>query len=148
LLDHRSQVEELARLAGVDEFVSGLPQGYDTLLGRAFGDVNLSEGQWQKLAIARALARKASLVILDEPSSSLDARAEYELFSRFRDISRGQTSILISHRFSTVSIADRIAVMDEGQVVEMGTHQQLMSLSGRYAHLYELHQRKLSPSGT
>lgn len=148
LLNDPVQVEKLARLAGVDGIISSLPQGYDTLLGRAFGDYTLSEGQWQKLAIARAFAKKAALLILDEPSSSLDARAEYELFSRFRSISRGQTSILISHRFSTVSIADRIAVMDEGQIIEMGSHRELMRLSGHYASLYELHQRKLSPPET
>jgi ATP-binding cassette subfamily B protein len=148
LLDDPVQVEKLARLAGVHEIVSDLPQGYDTLLGRVFGEHPLSEGQWQKMAIARALAKKASLLILDEPSSSLDARAEYELFSRFRDISKGQTSILISHRFSTVSIADRIAVMDNGQIIEMGTHRELMALSGHYASLYELHQRRLDSPET
>ncbi len=144
LLDDPEQVEKLAQLAGVDDIVSRLPQGYDTPLGRMFGEYTLSEGQWQKLAIARALAKPASLLILDEPSSSLDARAEFELFSRFRDISAGQTSILISHRFSTVSIADRIVVMDSGRIIEMGTHRELMALSGHYASLYDLHQRKLS----
>jgi ATP-binding cassette subfamily B protein len=144
LLDQPGEVERLAKLAGVDRIITALPDGYDTLLGRVFGEHTLSEGQWQKLAIARALARRASLLILDEPSSSLDARAEYELFSRFRDISAGQTSILISHRFSTVSIADRIVVMDNGRIIESGTHPELIARSGHYASLYELHQRNLA----
>jgi ATP-binding cassette subfamily B protein len=144
LLEDREQVERIARLAGVHETISALPQGYDTLLGRMFGEYTLSEGQWQKVAIARALAREASLIILDEPTSSLDARTEYRLFSRFREIAAGRTSLLISHRFSTVSIADRIAVMDEGRIIELGTHRELMDLSGHYASLYDLHQRRLS----
>ena len=148
MLDDHEQVERIARLTGVHEIASNLPHGYDTLLGRQFGEYTLSEGQWQKLAIARALAKDAALLILDEPTSSLDARTEYNLFSRFREIAAGRTTILISHRFSTVSIADQIAVMDGGRIIEKGTHRELVELSGHYASLYELHQRKLSlPSG-
>jgi len=93
------------------------------MLGRMFGELTLSEGQWQQIALARAFARDALLLILDEPTSNLDARSEYEVFSRFQEIAKGRTTILISHRFSTVSMADRILVMDKGQIVEQGGHQ-------------------------
>jgi len=144
MLDDHEQLERIARLTGLHEIASSLPQGYDTFLGRQFGEYTLSEGQWQRLAIARALARDTSLLILDEPTSSLDARTEYNLFSHFKKMAAGRTTILISHRFSTVSIADQIAVMDDGQIIEKGTHQELMELSGHYASLYALHQRKLA----
>ena len=92
--------------------------------------------------MARAFARDASLLILDEPTSNLDVRAEYELFCRFRELARGRTTILISHRFSTVSMADRILVMDRGRIVESGSHQDLIATAGTYASLYDLHQRQ------
>ncbi|MFN8624791.1 MAG: ABC transporter ATP-binding protein [Candidatus Binatia bacterium] len=145
LLDDPERIREIARLAGVHDMVSALPQGYDTLLGRTFGQVDLSGGEWQKIAVARAFARNAALLILDEPTSNLDARAEYELFSRFRQLAHGRTTIIVSHRFSTVSMADRIFVLDRGRIVESGTHHELLTQAGSYAQLYRLQQRSMSP---
>lgn len=142
MLSHQEQIERIALLAGAHNMVKELPQGYDTMLGRLFGEHDLSAGQWQKIAVARAFAKEASLLILDEPTSNLDARAEYELFCRFRDLAKGRTTILISHRFSTVSMADRILVMARGRVIESGTHQELLAKAGTYASLYDLHQRQ------
>lgn len=136
----RDQPEEIARLAGasgLDGLARSLPQGLDTHLGRWFGEHDLSEGQWQQVAAARALVRQPDLFILDEPTAHLDAHAEYELFSRFREQSRGRTTILISHRFTTLGLADRILVMDRGQVVEAGTHADLMKKDGHYAALFK-----------
>jgi ATP-binding cassette subfamily B protein len=147
MLDDRAAVERVARAAGVHEMIAAMPQGYDTMLGRLFGEQDLSGGQWQKLAVARAFARDAALLILDEPTSNLDARAEYELFCRFRELAHGRTTILISHRFSTVSMADRIIVLDRGRIVESGTHDELLAHAGSYAELYELHQRQMVRSG-
>ncbi len=138
LLDARPAVEEVARRAGVDELLRGLPRGYDTLLGRRFGEADLSGGQWQRIAVARAFARPASLLILDEPTSNLDARAEFELFSRFQELARGRTAILVSHRFSTVRMADRILVLHGGKIVEFGSHEDLLAQGGTYAQLYRL----------
>jgi ATP-binding cassette, subfamily B, bacterial len=140
---NQERVEEVGRLAGVDTMVRSMPAGYDTVLGRVFGEHDLSHGQWQKLAIARAFARDASLLILDEPSASLSVQAEYELFCRFHELSRGRTTILVSHRFSTLSIADRIVVMEKGRIIESGTHQELLAHGRLYAKLYRLHRHPL-----
>ena len=139
----REKVEEIARQAGVDTMVRSMPAGYETRLGRLFGEHDLSGGQWQKLAIARAFARDASVLILDEPTASLSVHAEYDLFYSFHELSRGRTTILVSHRFSTLSIADRILVMEKGRIIENGSHQELMGRAGPYANLYRLHRHPL-----
>lgn len=141
LLDRSSRIEDVARSAGVDGMLRSLPRGYETLLGRQFGEADLSGGQWQKIAVARAFAREASLLILDEPTSNLDARAEFELFSRFRELAHGRTAILVSHRFSTVRMADRILVLNGGRIVESGSHDELLAQGGTYAQMYELQRR-------
>src|SRR5205823_11028203 len=121
------------------ELISRLPEGYDQMVGRRFeGGVDLSGGEWQKFALARAYMRDAQLLILDEPTATLDARAEYEVFQRFAELTRGRTAVLISHRFSTVRMADRILVLSDGRLHEQGTHAQLVALGGRYAELFEL----------
>ena len=119
--------------------IQRLPHGYDQLLGRRFrGAVELSGGEWQKLAIARAYMRDAQLLILDEPTASLDARAEFEVFQRFKELMRDRTGVLISHRFSSVRMADRILVLADGTVEAVGTHEELLRQGGRYAELFEL----------
>jgi ATP-binding cassette subfamily B protein len=143
LLGDRKEIERIARITNVHPIIEAMPQGYDTNLGRSFSTYNPSGGQWQNIAIARAFARDAAVLILDEPTSNLDARTEYDLFLRFREMAKGRTTILISHRFSTVSMADRIITLDEGRIVETGTHQALLSKGGLYASLYHLHQRQM-----
>jgi ATP-binding cassette subfamily B protein len=133
------RVGAAARKSLAQGLVDRLPGGLEQMVGRRFeGGVDLSGGEWQKLALARAYMRDAQLLILDEPTATLDARAEYEVFLRFSDLTRGRMAVLISHRFSTVRMADRILVLAEGKIQEEGTHQQLVSLGGRYAELFEL----------
>jgi ATP-binding cassette subfamily B protein len=137
--DDLDAIRRAARQADADGFVAALPDGYDTMLGPEFTKgTDLSIGQWQRMALARAFFRDAPLVILDEPTAALDPRAEHELFERIRALLAGRTVLLISHRFSSVRAADRIYVMDGGQVAESGTHAELMAAGGQYAELFTL----------
>jgi ATP-binding cassette subfamily B protein len=133
----QSGIKSSAENTGVHELINNLPNGYDTVIGNLFDDSReLSWGEWQKIALARALFRDARVLILDEPSSALDADTEYDIFSRFREIVKDRTSILISHRFTNVSLADRIIVLDKGSIVETGTHDELMKRGGTYFTMF------------
>jgi len=133
------RIRRAARDAGIDQSLVSLPNGYDTMLGPAFeGGVDLSGGQWQRIALARAYFRSAPILILDEPTASLDPRGEEEIFRQVRRLAAGRTVVLVSHRFSSVRAADRILVLDEGRVVEEGDHAQLLRNGGLYAELFNL----------
>ncbi|MDH5823226.1 ABC transporter ATP-binding protein [Luteimonas sp. RD2P54] len=138
-MDDAARIRDAARRAMADEVIEALPGGYGQLVGRRFRTgVDLSGGQWQKIAIARAYMRDAQVMILDEPTAALDARSEFEVFRRFKELSERRTAVLISHRFSSVRMADRILVLDRGTLEASGTHAELMAQGGRYAELFEL----------
>jgi ATP-binding cassette, subfamily B, bacterial len=135
----RARIERAAKRSQADEVIAKLPDGYQQMIGKRFkAGVELSGGEWQKIAIARAYMREAAVLILDEPTAALDARSEFEVFQRFKELSSGKTAILISHRFSSVRMADRILVLAEGQIEAAGTHDELLAQSGRYSELFEL----------
>jgi ATP-binding cassette subfamily B protein len=138
-IDNLPMLQHSAQKSLADSVVGKLPSGFDQMLGRRFdGGVDLSGGEWQKVALARAYLRDAQVLILDEPTSALDARSEYEVFQRFAELTTGKMALFISHRFSTVRMADRIVVLDNGRIAEEGDHDALTQLGGRYAEMFEL----------
>ena len=143
LTEHRASelanIKMAAAQAGANEFIEALPLGYDTILGKWFeGGQELSVGEWQKVALSRAFFRDSQILVLDEPTSAMDAKAEAQLFERFHQLTKGRMAILISHRLSTVKMVDRIYVVDHGEIVESGTHDELIQQAGSYAELYEI----------
>jgi ATP-binding cassette, subfamily B, bacterial len=141
-IENLELVKSAAQKSGASAIIAKLPDGYGTMLGRWFKDgLQLSGGEWQKIALARAFMRNASILILDEPTSSLDPQAEYEIFTKFRQLTAGKTAIFISHRFSTVRLADHIFVIEQGVLKENGTHAELMARGGYYAELFNLQAR-------
>ena len=137
--ENLDKVELAAKKSLAEGVIQKLPNGYDQMLGRRFETgVDLSGGEWQKVALARAYLRDAQILVLDEPTAALDARSEHEVFERFAELTRGKMALLISHRFSTVKMADRIIVLEKGVIAEQGRHDQLMAHGGRYAEMFEL----------
>jgi ATP-binding cassette, subfamily B, bacterial len=133
------RLRSAAQKSLAEQVIRKLPKGYDQILGRRFeGGVDLSGGEWQKIALARAYLREAQLLILDEPTAALDARSEHEVFERFAELTRGKMALLISHRFSTVKMADRILVLESGRIAEQGAHEELLRSKGRYAEMFDL----------
>ena len=136
-LEDLRRIIRAAEMSGAEDCISRLKLGWENILGKMFDEgQELSLGEWQKVALARAFMRDSQILVLDEPTASLDAKQEYEIFLRFNELTRGRTTILISHRFSSVRMADRILVIERGRLVESGSHEELLSLSGRYADLF------------
>jgi ATP-binding cassette subfamily B protein len=138
-LNDMDRIREAAEKSLADGVIQRLPKNYKQMLGRRFeGGVDLSGGEWQKLALARAYLREAQVLILDEPTAALDARAEYEVFERFNELTVSKMALFISHRFSTVRMAERIIVLENGRISEEGSHDRLVARGGTYAEMFEL----------
>ena len=148
--DDEEGLHTVARQAGLLRFVEGLPKGWDTVMSSGYeGGVDASGGEWQRIAIARALfglRHGARLLIMDEPAASLDPRAEAQLYDTFHELTAGATTIAVSHRFATVRKAERVVVLDQGRIVEDGTHEELISAAGRYAELFHLQAKRFEES--
>ena len=137
--NNKKLLDEAVKRAGADSYLKNLPGKYKQTVGKMFeGGIDLSGGQWQKLALARAFYRNAPILILDEPTSAIDAKAEYEIFERVQKLEKNKTVVIISHRFSTVRNADRILVLSDGKIIEEGNHQQLMKNNKLYAELFNI----------
>src|SRR5262249_53990336 len=137
--DNVFRIRSAAHKSLAEDVIRKMPKGYEQVLGRRFeGGVDLSGGEWQKVALARAYLRDAQLLILDEPTAALDAKSEHEVFQRFAELTKGKMALLISHRFSTVKMADRILVLEGGRIAEEGHHDELLQSKGRYAEMFEL----------
>ena len=139
-MGENEKVRQIAIDSGVDSLIESLPQGYDTKLGRTFGDCDLSGGQWQKMILAQTLAADPKVIILDEPAASLDLESERVMHQHLRNLLQGRTTILISHRFSSVQMADRIIVLLDGRIAEQGTHEELYKKQGVYASMCRTYQ--------
>jgi len=140
--ENKDLIINSAKQSLADPLIQKFPAHYDQALGKRFNQgIELSGGEWQKIALARAYMKNAQLLILDEPTSALDAKAEYEVFQRFAELTKGKTAVLISHRFSTVRMADRILVLDKGEILEEGSHEELLLKNGHYAELFNLQAR-------
>ena len=138
-IDNLPLLRTSAHKSMADEVIGRLGKGYEQMLGRRFeGGVDLSGGEWQKVALARAYLREAQVLVLDEPTAALDARSEFEVFQRFAELTTDKMALFISHRFSTVRMADRIVVLENGSIAEEGKHEELTHLGGRYAEMFEL----------
>jgi ATP-binding cassette subfamily B protein len=144
LRDQPEEIARIARSAGIESIIDKMPRGLDTILGRRFGEYEMSGGEWQRFGVARALAKEAPIVVFDEPTANMDAHAEYELFTALKEVVKERTAIIVSHRFATVRSADRIVVLDEGRVAEVGSHEELIAKGGIYAGLYEIQQSTLN----